>query len=173
MYNKYIKNEILKLYINNGENVWITVHGPSMFPVLQENYKIHIKKIEKIKTGKIIVFTLNNLLVVHRIIKINKKNNTVITMGDDVPAIDGYISFNDILGEVDYFTNNEGKTYNINSLKFYNIFSTGMSLFMCVFIVKKEKFKVSKLSWIRRSNFIMQITKKICEWEIEKKTNEN
>ena len=45
MCSRSAKNEILKFYINSGEDIWITVHGPSMFPILQENNKIHIRKI--------------------------------------------------------------------------------------------------------------------------------
>ena len=39
MCSRSAKNEILKFYINSGEDIWITVHGPSMFPILQENNK--------------------------------------------------------------------------------------------------------------------------------------
>ncbi len=172
MCSRSAKNEILKFYINSGEDIWITVHGPSMFPILQENNIIHIRKIEKIRIGNIIVFSFNNVLVVHRIIRVNEQQQTVTTMGDDVPTIDENIPFNDILGEVDLFAGNNGKVYNMNDLKLYNFLSTKLSIFISMFTTEKEEYKISNIFGIKRSKLVMWVMKKIYNWELEKKTNE-
>ena len=93
-------------------------------------------------------------------------------MGDDVPTIDENIPFNDILGEVDLFAGNNGKVYNMNDLKLYNFLSTKLSIFISMFTTEKEEYKISNIFGIKRSKLVMWVMKKIYNWELEKKTNE-
>lgn len=167
MENKQLWDKILQININNNDDIWITVHGSSMFPILREGYKVHVKKVKKLFVGQIIVFSMNDIYVVHRIIKINDREKTVITIGDDVPAIDGIITFSNILGEVDCFTDKGNRIYYMYMFKWYTRFSVIMSYLEYFFVPDKKKYhKISKLSWLRRNKIIMKLTLDIYNIEL-------
>ncbi len=158
MENKQLWNEILRININNNDDIWINVHGFSMFPLLRDGYKVHVKKIHRLYVGQIIIFIMNDIYVVHRIIKINKKEKTVVTIGDDVPIIDGNIPIANILGEVDCFRNLDNKIYYLHEFKWYTRLAVTLSYLVYFFsYIKRRDNNVAKLSWIRRNGLIMKI----------------
>ena len=92
------KQEVTYKLIEKGV-LPVTVNGISMQPTLMKGESIFCKKKEKYKVGDIILFRLpNDELMVHRIIKYNRKG--ILTKGDNCFAPDDYITENMILGEI-------------------------------------------------------------------------
>lgn len=89
-----------KISIFNKVGAAVVVSN-SMEPVLSVNDLIVLKKKDNYQVGDIIVYKLNNELVVHRIVKIN--HDEIITKGDANEYEDKAINLNAVRGEL-YFS---------------------------------------------------------------------
>jgi ATP-binding cassette subfamily B protein len=92
--------------------------GISMFPLLKEGDKLHIQKagIKNLSKGDIVVCTINQKTIGHRIIDIinNKGNYHYKTQGDNCAKADPIFKGDAIIGIVIGFTRN-GKNYSFQS----------------------------------------------------------
>ena len=81
----------------------IVIGSGSMRKEIDKGDVVVFKNNKKIKTGDIIVFEKDNIKIVHRVVKINKKENETIyyTKGDANSTIDdGFIKKDKIIGKV-------------------------------------------------------------------------
>lgn len=80
--------EIIRRVLESGNSVELPATGFSMFPTLRPDDRVIVKPISKSelpKTGNVIVYDNNGVLVMHRLIKIIGRNDTkplFITRGD-------------------------------------------------------------------------------------------
>ena len=102
---------IILVYFSSGYfNYWIiAVATNSMNPSIKIGDAVFIEKInknyEKIKTGDVIVFKYQNIIIVHRVIKIINENKKYYfyTKGDNNSIPDNFvIEENMIIGKVNY-----------------------------------------------------------------------
>ena len=79
----------------------VKYYGNSMTPTLEDGQILIVNKMAKITSGDIIAFyNDDDILVIHRIIEVNK-DNTYITKGDHNNAADeGYVKKENIEGKV-------------------------------------------------------------------------
>ena len=103
----YIRNDslakILQNEIDGKGYIYITIHGNSMVPTLQNGERIKIEKNDTYNIGDIIAYFLVGegklFVVVHRIIL--KRDKYVLTKGDNNNFVDKLKVFNNIiLGKV-------------------------------------------------------------------------
>ena len=110
--------------LNVQEQVSINSAGISMFPILHAGdiLKIHKIEIQNIVKGDIIIGTIHQRTIGHRVVSINKSNGnyTFVTRGDNCKKNDPTIQANDVLGRVVGFTRN-GKDYSFDSF-YYRLF---------------------------------------------------
>ena len=97
---------LIYLVLGIGKYRLAGITSSSMHPNLKRGDAIIIKKvkdIDELDKGKIIAYRKEDMLVVHRIIKIDKINEAYIftTKGDNNKEVDSYtLSLNNIYGEV-------------------------------------------------------------------------
>ncbi|MCU4176411.1 S24/S26 family peptidase [Carboxylicivirga sp. N1Y90] len=91
---KHIVEELL----NDGKSTEITAQGISMYPLLQPNDKLLVKKYDKYKKGDIVIFDRGDVFVAHRVISI--RNEKVICKGDSLIKADPMINKKEILGKI-------------------------------------------------------------------------
>lgn len=77
-----------------------TVITGSMEPNYSVGSMIYVKPVSfsDLKVGDAITFKGGNYVVTHRIVEIDKENESVVTKGDANNAIDGTIKYSDIVG---------------------------------------------------------------------------
>lgn len=94
--------EVLKESIQKGESIKIKLGGNSMWPFIKNGTNATIKKIEieKLKIGDIIIFLINNKVIVHRIILLNKSKKEITTKGDNMFFCDKKISSSEYIGKI-------------------------------------------------------------------------
>lgn len=91
-----ITEKILKEVVNCGKEYTITVQGNSMKPTIKSGEQVVIKKLEDLKVGDIVLFTIPNELVLHRVVEIHYPY--IVTQGDNHPYSDHYIRIDNIIG---------------------------------------------------------------------------
>jgi signal peptidase I len=82
---------------------WFKVVSGSMYPVIEINDRVLVKKIaiDTVKSGDIILFKIDGKFIVHRIIKIMKKDgSTVILQKGDAKSYPSMIFLESIVGKV-------------------------------------------------------------------------
>lgn len=93
----YSADEVLE--IKNYNLTFLSVHGTSMVPTIEDNSKCLCVKKENYEVGNIVFFMLNynneNLAILHRINSIN--GDTIITKGDNNNFTDPSIIKDDVL----------------------------------------------------------------------------
>lgn len=87
---------ILKINLTNNRTPTITISGESMYPTIQTNDRIKIKKCNKYNIGDILIFEFNNELLAHRLLK---KNGHFFCKGDNSFRLEE-IDEKDIIGKV-------------------------------------------------------------------------
>lgn len=99
--------QLAKELLSDGYFIQVCVGGYSMFPFLQRNDTVLIKKepFNSLKKGDIIVFLSVNKLIAHRIIAIRKMNSqiTFITKGDSHIYFDRPITEDRYFGKITEF----------------------------------------------------------------------
>ena len=92
-----------------------STEGSSMLPVILPKDGLYFKPItlHKLKTDDIIIFTLKDKLVTHRVIF--KTTKYIIAKGDNNPFSDGKIFAKQIIGRV-YKIKRNGKIFNLGDL---------------------------------------------------------
>ena len=119
-----------------GVGMAVVVSG-SMEPTLSINDLIFVKELEEYNIDDMIVFQVNNELIVHRIIKINE--DTIVTKGDANNTEDEPIDISDVKGEVVGVIQNIG--WLINFLKSPIVVIT---VLVCAILLMELSFKKEK-----------------------------
>jgi len=87
-----------------GKSVWINSTGYSMYPTLKPSDKLKVEPIgfSFIQVGDIIAFELYGVFIAHRVVKIQRNENTSIpiTKGDSVFKIYEVITEDNYLGKI-------------------------------------------------------------------------
>jgi signal peptidase I len=80
----------------------VPVYGLSMFPFYLPGDVVRVKKTQRknMIKGNVIVFTVNNKLVAHRLLAVDFNKEKVITKGDGLIKMDGLLKLEDIHGVV-------------------------------------------------------------------------
>ena len=83
-----------------------TVITGSMEPKYHVGCVTYVKPVafDELKDGDVITFTTGSLTVTHRIVSVDKENQTVITKGDANNTEDGSISYGNIRGRATIFS---------------------------------------------------------------------
>lgn len=95
------KQSIINLAIQllkEGKTTELVANGISMFPMLHPGDTLIIQPRQNIKLGDVIVFKGSDILVAHRIVRI--ENDQVYCKGDSLFSMDPPIFIEDILGKV-------------------------------------------------------------------------
>lgn len=98
-------NEVrIKLYkrqlYNNGE-LSVKINGECMIPFINDKEIVTVKNInKKICLGDIVMLYTDGNFKIHRVIKINYINRTVVTKGDNSVKVDSINKMDEILGIV-------------------------------------------------------------------------
>jgi len=93
-----------EIWKESDEEHWLPVQGISMQPVLHEGDSICISHdLSEVKLGDILVYQQSGGLVAHRVVRIIKRSNQMITYqtkGDNCTKFDPIRNSADILGRV-------------------------------------------------------------------------
>lgn len=100
-----ISLELVKEALKEKGSFLFDVKGGSMFPFLLDGDRVVIKRvsIDELGLGDIVMYARNNLMVVHRIVRINIKEGSkkvFILRGDNQAREDPPVSENEICGKV-------------------------------------------------------------------------
>ena len=91
------KLNIAKWKLNKQNYLEIRVNGTCMEPFLYNNQKIIIKKTnQNIDIGDMVLTNTDGTLTIHRIVY--KKNNSILTKGDNLMHFDGNKNIENIIG---------------------------------------------------------------------------
>lgn len=104
---------VITEFLHDNKDVEIKVKGNSMIPFFKHNKTdVRIRKVKVYKKYDVVLASLNNKVILHRIIKIN--NSEAILMGDGLLTKE-IVPLNNIYGKVISFkTNNKIiKNYNL------------------------------------------------------------
>ena len=111
--------DLTEVLLEDNKTISIRTKGYSMFPVLQPGDTCYVKKCnaEKLKKGDIIVFRDGQLLVAHRLLSIEKKDNGyfLYTKGDNNRFNDTSFTENALSGKIESFKRNN-QMHNLNSI---------------------------------------------------------
>jgi len=87
-----------------GKSVWINSTGYSMYPTLKPSDKLKVEPIgfSFIKVGDIIAFEHNGVFIAHRVVEIQRNENTFIPIakGDSVFKVIEVITEDNYLGKI-------------------------------------------------------------------------
>jgi signal peptidase I len=106
------------LFNRNGLG-WFKVVSMSMYPVIEINDRVLVKKtaIDKVISGDIVLFKVDRIFIVHRIIKIMKKDgSTILLQKGDANNYAGIIFPESIVGKIVSIEKN-GKIIELESLR--------------------------------------------------------
>jgi len=94
--------EVYKQLLDDGFNIRISTYGSSMFPLITTGDKITISPGENFVIGNLIVFTRNDQMVCHRLVRAFEKGGIKYyqTQGDSFFGVDEPITSDQILGRV-------------------------------------------------------------------------
>ncbi|MEG2053134.1 MAG: S24/S26 family peptidase [Bacilli bacterium] len=111
---KLTLNELLPLYkeaLDSGKVLELSPQGDSMLPfIVSKKDKVFLKKDNKYKRHDIVLYLReNDKLVLHRIIKCNKKNNTFVLSGDNDLYNERDVPFINILAKVIKIESSDGR----------------------------------------------------------------
>jgi len=125
--------EALKESLLNGVSVKIKLGGNSMWPFIKQDTEATIKKTEfkDLKIGDIIVFSSSKKLIAHRIIKLKKGINEIVTKGDNEFFCDKKIGLVFFHGKI-IMLKTKTKTINLDS-NFYRNFNFFLAKMTYVF----------------------------------------
>lgn len=107
---------LVKRQTEQGQSVWLTVSGNSMYPLfISGRDEVCLAKRKKYKRNDIVFYNNNGDWMLHRIIKI--KGDVVACKGDNVRAFEPPVKLNDIVAKVVKFKR-KGKVYSTKGLKY-------------------------------------------------------
>lgn len=113
--------EIIKAVLESGHSVELPATGYSMFPTLKPGDKVVIKPLDKgefPKPGQVVIYELNNVFVMHRLIEITEGSagdQLFITRGDSGMEYDKPWQQQQVIGVVISYKR-DGKEHLINTL---------------------------------------------------------
>lgn len=89
-------------FLQENRYVDVPVYGLSMFPFFLPGDIVRVEKADQynLKPGNVIVFTVNNKLVAHRLLAVDFNTEVVTTKGDGLVKKDGLLKLDDIHGVV-------------------------------------------------------------------------
>jgi len=157
------KAEVGKFYINSKGSTIATVLGESMFPIIQDGWKVKIKPVntKEIACGDVIAFGQNNLIC-HRLFGKFKWNKKIylIHKGDSKNAPCGLFEEKDLVGKItEVFDKDDNK---INEERWQKSFDYSVKMrligyiYLLLFLAKRALFgkgqnkltqRISKLFW--------------------------
>lgn len=117
--NKILFGETFKALLQKEHYVDVPVYGLSMFPFYLPGDIVRVERAQdgNLKKGNVIVFTNNNQLVAHRLLKYDPENGTVLAKGDGLIIKDRVFSVENVhavvihhyrLGKEKVFINRSG-----------------------------------------------------------------
>ncbi len=135
--------------LSEGKSAIIRAVGMSMFPWIlpKESLIISPIKDKDLKVGDIIIFTSNNKLIAHRLLKIDKKNNIYVTRGDGNLTSDSPIKHDDIIGIISEVRDNR---------MFWTKYANGKMSYL----IAKFSFIFSPFNWFLGKIIAKLISKK-------------
>lgn len=118
---------------------YIEFVGTSMLPLLKPGDKVCLQRDKFVPLiGDVVLFLDNHILIMHRIVSIDKNRKTVITRGDAKLISDSEIEFSEIVGYLDgLYQSSKKKGYFPLHLSIWNKF---MQL---VVRLDKKNFKIA------------------------------
>ena len=113
---------LISLLTENGEKVKFTVTGNSMYPLLLGGRdEVVIQKKDRYKRGNVVLYLReNNKCILHRIMYVDKKENTYIICGDNEIILEKNVPFGNVIGEAVMFVR-KGRKFSKNNI-FYRIY---------------------------------------------------
>ncbi len=96
--NKILFGETFKALLQKEHYVDVPVYGLSMFPFYLPGDIVRVERAQdgNLKKGNVIVFTNNNQLVAHRLLKYDPENGTVLAKGDGLIGKDRLLSIENV-----------------------------------------------------------------------------
>ena len=94
----------LELWNQSCKQSWIPISGPSMQPALQDCDLVQVQHGPvRLRRGDIIVFRSENIIVVHRILRIYQQGGNIhyLTKGDNSNNPDALVASAQVIGRVD------------------------------------------------------------------------
>lgn len=134
----------LKLLLKNIKKVETIAHGNSMYPYLKNGTKIILNPIfGNLKLGDVIVFEINNRVLMHRIVKLEAES--IFTKGDFNFRPDASIKKEQVLGKLEaiYVDSKWVDFYNYKKpLKFwlyFNLYAWPLVLILRIILKLRNK----------------------------------
>lgn len=92
---------IYKKMIDELGELCVKINGDCMFPLINDSEIVKVLKIKKkVCIGDIVMVYVDGSFKIHRILKINYSNKTIITKGDNSVKLDGKSKIDDVIGIV-------------------------------------------------------------------------
>lgn len=104
----------------NDTDIIVQIKGTSMWPFFEEGKtKIRLKKVDKLKKGRIYLFKINNTYILHRLTKINGDTLTFRGDGNYVPEV---VNKTSVIASLESFINEGKETHITNKWYRFKVF---------------------------------------------------